>query len=261
MTTVNLIFKHTVKNKMKPAKIHIGTSGWSYGSWRESFYPAGLKSAEFLTYYGQTFSCTEVNSSFYHLPRTTTVEGWAKKVSRQFKFCPKMSRYITHIKRLKEPEEPLEKFMDLFKIIKKSLGPILIQLPPSLKFDIKTIADFYHILQNEYADYRFAVEGRHESWLSRESLKLMENHNIAFVISQSGVGFPYAEKVTAKHIYLRFHGPGELFKSRYTTAMLEYYANKIIAWKRADHDIWVFFNNTYYIDGVENALELMQIIE
>jgi uncharacterized protein YecE (DUF72 family) len=246
---------------MRLGKIHIGTSGWSYGNWKKAFYPVGLKSADFLSYYSQTFKCTEINSSFYHLPRATAVQGWVKKVPKQFKFCPKMSRYITHIKRLKEPDEVLEKFFMPFAPIQSSLGPVLIQLPPSLKFDFKTASGFYELLQQQYSAYQFAVEGRHPSWLTHDSIKLMGDNNIAFVISQSGVGFPYAEEITAKNIYLRFHGPADLFKSAYTLDMLQDYAGKIAGWRKTGYEVWAFFNNTWFIDGVQNARSLIQLIE
>lgn len=128
---------------MKNANIHIGTSGWSYKDWKELFYPKELKATEWLTYYAQTFSVTEINTSFYHLPKKQTVEGWVQKVPSDFLFCLKMSRYLTHYKRLKEPEEALEKFFDVVEPMRKQMGPVLIQLPPTLQFDHRIAEDFY----------------------------------------------------------------------------------------------------------------------
>src|SRR6478609_7365479 len=123
---------------MNDQSIHIGTSGWSYKDWKELFYPKGLKTTEWISYYAITFRITEINSSFYHLPKRQTVEGWVNKVPPDFLFCPKMSRYLTHIKRLKEPEESLERFFEVFEPMKNNMGPVLIQLPPSLKFEYET---------------------------------------------------------------------------------------------------------------------------
>lgn len=246
---------------MKIGSVHIGTSGWSYGLWKGKFYPEKIKSTDFLCHYSKTFSCTEVNSTFYHLPRITTIAGWLNKVPPGFMFCPKMSRYLTHIKRLKDPEEILSKFFTPFEQMKGQLGPVLIQLPPSLKFDFETAENLYALLQEKYCDYQFALEGRHISWLDKESIDLMKAHNIAFVISQSGVGFPYAEEITASNIYLRFHGPKELFKSSYSHKILESYAQKIILWKNQGYNVWAFFNNTMFMDAIENALDLIKLTE
>jgi uncharacterized protein YecE (DUF72 family) len=241
-------------------RVHIGTSGWSYKDWREKFYPIGLKSTDFLKYYAQTFSCSEINSSFYHLPRASTIAGWMQKVPKDFVFCPKMSRYLTHIKRLKEPEESLSRFFEVFEPMKKQMGPVLIQLPPSLKFDHNLAQHFYAVLDRSYKGYSFALEGRHPTWIETDSLELMKTHDIALVISQSGVNFPYSEEVTSKNIYLRFHGPKELFKSAYPSAMLREYARKIKKWESAGHTIWAFFNNDWYTHAINNALELESLI-
>ena len=104
---------------MNQGNVHIGLSGWSYSYWKGSFYPEKMQSADFLPHYALTYNTGEINSSFYHLPRPTTIEGWMAKVPTTFKFCAKMSRYVTHIKRMKEPEEPLERFFKVFEPMKK----------------------------------------------------------------------------------------------------------------------------------------------
>lgn len=245
---------------MKSHKVHLGSSGWSYKHWKEKFYPEKMKPAEYLTYYARHYDITEINTSFYHTPRTSTVEGWANKVPKGFKFCPKMSRYLTHIKRLKEPEEPLEVFFNAFEPMLKMIGPVLVQLPPSLKFDKDVASNFYEVLHRKYKTYKFAMEVRHLSWLTEESFELMRSKKISFVISQSGVGFPYAEELTAKDVYIRFHGPKELYSSLYTDEMLEYYAGKIKAWVKAGHIIWAFFNNDWNCNALKNADTLKQMV-
>ena len=114
--------------------IHIGTSGWSYKHWKDEFYPKGLKQTEWLSYYTRIFKTTEINSSFYRLPSEEMVKDWMKKAPKDFLFCPKMSRYLTHMKKLNDPEEPLERFFDIFQPMKKQMGPVLIQLPRMIKF-------------------------------------------------------------------------------------------------------------------------------
>jgi uncharacterized protein YecE (DUF72 family) len=241
--------------------IHIGTSGWSYRDWKGIFYPEKLKSIEWLSFYAKTFRSVEIDSSFYHLPRKQTVEKWVDKVPDGFFFSAKMSRYLTHIKRLQQPHETLQHFFDVFEPMKHRMGPVLIQLPPSLLFDRSFTEQLYLLLKRKYSDYRFALEGRHPSWLKNESLELMAQYNIAFVIAQSGHGFPYGEHITAHDIYFRFHGPKELFASLYTTQALQQYAQLFQKWQTQNHTVWIFFNNDFHGYAIENALQLEEILK
>src|SRR5437764_7135515 len=115
--------------------IHIGTSGWSYKHWKELFYPKTVKAADLLSYYAKTFDTTEINGSFYRMPTEETVIKWTQQVPSDFLFCPKMSRFLTHMKKLRNPEEPLERFFSVFDHMQSMMGPILFQLPPMLKFN------------------------------------------------------------------------------------------------------------------------------
>jgi uncharacterized protein YecE (DUF72 family) len=166
-----------------------------------------------------------------------------------------MSRYLTHIKRLKDPEEPIHRFFSIFEPMKPKMGPILLQLPGTLKFDYERVEYFYRELK-KYPGYSYAMEGRHESWLSKESLDLMTRYDIAFVISQSGHGFPYAEHITAKNIYVRFHGPGKLYASVYKNDVLRKFAGLFHKWKKAGHTIWIYFNNDFFGYAIKNAKTL-----
>ena len=240
--------------------VNIGTSGWSYKDWVGIFYPEKLPAKDFLSFYAQYFNSVEINSSFYHLPRGSTVIDWTKKVPKDFLFCPKMSRFITHIKRLKEPEEPLQRFFETFAPMKKCSGPILIQLPPSLKFDAAVAEHFFSVLKTNHADFHFAIEVRHQSWLSDESIQLLKKFKIAWVISQAGVDFPYAEHITSKNIYVRFHGPGKLYTSSYSDKMLESFAGKFKSWLEEKFVLWIFFNNDFNGIGIENATRLKRMM-
>jgi len=241
-------------------KIHIGTSGWSYKDWKGLYYPEKLKTTEWLSYYAKQFDNTEINTSFYHLPKRQTVLNWAEKVPKRFRFCPKISRYLTHMKKLHEPDEPLERFFEVFDLIKPVLGPVLIQLPPSLKFNYDLALSFFDILWRKYKAYDFALEVRHNTWLENDSLDLMTKYNIAFVISQSGIGFPYSEMVTSKNIYVRFHGPGKLYASSYTDETLKGFATKFKKWIKEGHVLWIFFNNDFYGYAINNAEKLKELM-
>lgn len=246
---------------MRRGAIHIGTSGWSYKDWKGLFYPETLKNTDWLSFYANTFSITEINTSFYHLPKKQTVEGWVKKVPARFLFCPKMSRYFTHLKRLHDPEESLEKFFEVFEPMQSKMGPVLLQLPPSLAFNAETTAHLYEVLRQQYKGYTFAMEVRHKSWLEKESLDLMKQYHIAFVIAQSGNRFPYATHITAKHIYVRFHGPEGLYNSSYPDSQLKYFAKLFDEWSAAGHSVWAFFNNDFYGYAIQNGLRLIELLE
>jgi len=240
--------------------IHIGTSGWSYKDWKGKFYPEKLKPTDYLSFYAQHYKVTEINSSFYHLPLASTVHKWVEQVPDDFLFCPKISRYLSHMKKLHDPEEPLERFFDVFKPMKKKMGPILIQLPASVMFDATTDEIFYEILMRKYPEYEFAMEVRHESWYSDESLDLMKKYNIAFVIAQSE-RFPYKEYITAKNIYVRFHGPKALYASSYSDHILKEYADKFLLWEQEGHRIWAFFNNDINGHALANTSKLLSYLQ
>ena len=240
--------------------LHIGTSGWSYKHWKGVFYPPGLAAAQWLPFYARHFSTTEINGSFYRLPSPETVLKWIEQVPDDFIFCPKMSRFLTHLKKLKEPEEPLERFFSVFGPMKSAMGPVLIQLPPSLKFNYETAGYFFQLLKNQYRDYAFVLEVRHSTWLEEVSLTLMAKYDIGFVISQSGATFPYSEMITARNVYVRFHGPAQLYASSYTDEMLSDFALKFKEWIRQDHTVWAYFNNDVGGHALADAKRLEQMM-
>src|SRR5215207_8470089 len=144
----------------------------SYKHWRNIYYPAKLASSKWLPFYAQTFSTTEINGSFYRLPSQETVINWMKQVPKNFVFCPKMSRYLTHMKKLRDPEEPLERFFGIFEPMKKQMGPILVQLPKMVKFNYDVAKHFFRLLAVEYRKYQSVLEIRHPTWLEEISLTL-----------------------------------------------------------------------------------------
>lgn len=241
-------------------KIHIGTSGWSYQKWKGLFYPQKLPSAQWLDYYTQFFSTTEINGSFYRLPSVETVEKWTAQVPDDFLFCPKMSRYLTHMKKLREPGEPLERFFSVFAPMRRKMGPVLVQLPALLKFNYDVAEQFYRLLKFTYHPYSFVMEVRHPSWLEEESLTLMTAFDIGLVISQSGNVFPYSEMITAKNVYVRFHGPDELYASSYSDQMLQEFAGKFRQWVAEGHEVWAYFNNDIHGYAPVDAQRLQRFV-
>jgi uncharacterized protein YecE (DUF72 family) len=245
---------------VKLSQLHIGTSGWSYKHWSGLFYPQNIRPDTYLEYYVTKFHCVELNSSFYHLPKKMTIAGWMKRTPETFWFCPKLSRFITHRKRLVDCEEALKRYFDIFEGMKKRLGPVLIQLPPGLSFDESLVRNFLMLLHMNHSDYRFAFEVRHSSWITDSFLNILTQYGIAFVIADSGSRFPYHEAVTADFVYLRFHGHEKLYASDYSMPELKQYAEKIIKWLNNNKKVWVFFNNDYNGFALKNAMELREII-
>lgn len=239
--------------------IHIGTSGWSYKHWKDIFYPPGLKTTQWLTYYSNLFKIAEINTSFYRIPRPESVIEWMEKVPPDFRFCAKMSRFLTHMKKLLDPEEPLKRFFAVFEPMQRRMGPVLLQLPGQVKFNYHRAAYLFDILKKKYRKYDFVIEIRHGSWLEPDSLNLMTQHDIGFVISQSGGFFPFAEIVTGTNIYIRFHGPAALYASAYSDEDMRQWAAKMLQWSKDGYVVWAFFNNDIHGHAFHDAARLQQL--
>lgn len=247
-----------MKNRAKA--LHIGTSGWSYKHWKELFYPKDIKANQFLEYYANYFCCVELNASFYRLPKIDVVKDWLARTPKHFSFCPKMSRWITHVKKLHEVEDSLKLFFSIFSPLKAKLSPILVQLPPNLGFHIERVQEFFALLKNNYQGYQFAVEARHPSWFEDEAIALMTRHNIARVIAESGKRFPYSQTLTANFIYMRFHGLKDLYATNFSNSYLQKTAKKIHTWLKSNKVVWAFFNNDAQAYAINNATTLIKYL-
>jgi uncharacterized protein YecE (DUF72 family) len=243
------------------ADVFIGTSGWSYPHWADVFYPPGVKPGKYLEHYVSQFNCVEINASFYHLPREATIEGWMVRTPEAFRFCPKLSRYITHQVRLHQVGESLAKFFALFRPMEKRMGPVLIQLPPGIHFDLPLLTNFLSELAAYNPPFRFALEIRHRSWLNDLCFDLLKKYGVAFVVADSGARFPYCEAITTDFMYLRLHGHETLYASEYTASELQQFAGKIAEWRLRMRNIWVFFNNDFHGFAVKNALRLREMVQ
>ncbi|MBC7775105.1 MAG: DUF72 domain-containing protein [Phycisphaerae bacterium] len=236
-------------------RFHLGTSGWSY-PWQGIFYPLELRSGEYLTYYATKFDCTEINSCFYHYTMPKTVEKWLAETPDSFRFAPKMNREITHERKFVEVEAPLEKFMSRFLPMGKRLGPILIQIAASFRYQRDLAESFFGLLRQKYPQQAFAFEARHTSWFEAEALDLLREHEIGFVIASAGKRFPSLETVTSDTVYLRLHGEEKLYDSNYSEAQLEQYAFMIKDWLEDGKEIWMFFNNTMRGQAIADSEKL-----
>ncbi|MBW1960850.1 MAG: DUF72 domain-containing protein [Deltaproteobacteria bacterium] len=195
---------------MKEKLRRIGTSGWNYEHWKDRFYPSGLAKSKWLNFYTEHFDTVEVNATFYRLPKPKTFDNWYEKTPDNFLWAVKGSRYITHIQRLKDTAESLERLYQSVERLKEKAGPILFQLPPSFTFDERILKAFCKELNPAF---RHALEVRHESWIDEVVFQILKENNIALCISDSAGRFPYCEAITADFVYIRLHGSKKLYAS------------------------------------------------
>jgi uncharacterized protein YecE (DUF72 family) len=194
------------------------------------------------------------------LPSPAAVRNWIDTVGKRFRFCPKISRFITHAKKLNDPEQACPRFFDVFEPYRKICGPILIQLPAALPFHIEKADHFFSYLHKNYKGWLFSLEARHDSWISPEPLALLKKYKIGWVIAESGDRWASAEIITAKQIYIRFHGPDGSYASSYSDKTLKAYAGKCQKWLQHGHDCWIFFNNDIHGYAIDNAKKLRTLI-
>jgi uncharacterized protein YecE (DUF72 family) len=229
---------------MSPAKrrpsAYIGTSGWSYVSWRGPFFPKSVMVKHHLAYYASQFISTELNGVFYRTPSLDAVRAWRDQTPADFVFAWKASKFITHWKRLSnKSRNSLALIEARLKILGPKAGPVLFQLPPRFGADLKRLASFLKLLPKRR---RYAFEFRHSSWYSDQCFDLLRKHNIALCISDHHDA-PAPWIATASHVYVRGHGPGGAYKGNYSDQMLGLWAKKIAAWRRQRRTVYVYFDN------------------
>jgi uncharacterized protein YecE (DUF72 family) len=218
----------------------IGASGWQYKHWRETFYPKGVPQRAWLDFYCERFQVVEVNNSFYRLPKPETFAAWAERTPDDFIVGVKVSRYLTHIKRLKDPEEPVARFMEHAKHLGRKLGPVLLQLPPTLKKDVAALDRTLGLFPD---GLRLTVEFRHESWFDDEVQDVMRHHGAALTWAdrEERAIAPYWR--TADWGYLRFHSGLDFPPPCYEKETMRVWAERLAAVYGAEDDVYVFFNN------------------
>ena len=234
-------------------RAYIGTSGWNYKHWSDGvFYPKEVQPAEWLSFFAEQFDTVEINNSFYRLPGVETFKSWRARVPRNFTFAVKASRYLTHLKRLKEPEEPLALFFSRARHLKEKLGPILFQLPPRFKADIDRLETFLKALKRRtsHVGIRTAIEIRDESWLKEDVFARLKEHDVALCFADWD-GLPVTSPVTADFVYVRRHsGPDA---GNYPRTALDRDAREVKKWLSQGLDVYVYFNNDPHGHAVRNA--------
>jgi len=217
----------------------IGTSGWQYPHWRERFYPTGLPQARWLEHYAARFATVELNSAFYRLPEPSTFEAWRTRTPEDFVIALKASRYITHIKRLRDPVEPVRRLLERARGLRSKLGPVLLQLPPNLRADLEALEQ---VLEQFPDDVRVAVEPRHESWFEVDTPTVLMRHGAALCLSDSpGRKTPHWR--TTSWGYLRLHAGRAYPQPCYGRTALRSWAERLAAMWPKSATIYVYFNN------------------
>jgi len=237
-------------------KVYIGTSGFSYPHWEKGvFYPSGLAKAKQLEYYSQHFQTVELNNSFYRLPSAKSFQSWRQRTPPDFVFAVKASRYLSHLKKLKDCRQPWKVFIKQTSLLKEKLGPILFQFPANWPVNSQRLEDFLKILPKKH-DYVF--EFRQPSWFSTEVYQLLRKYKAALCLADS-TDWPYQEELTANFVYLRLHGGQALYSSSYTGKELKKWADKIKEWAKG-RDVYAYFNNDVGGYAVVNAQKLKEML-
>lgn len=237
-------------------EVRIGTSGWHYEHWRGVFYPPGLRPGDRLRFYCRSFDTVEINNSFYRLPGEATVRQWKETVPDGFVFSVKGSRFITHMRKLRDVGAPLSTFLERVGILGDRLGPILFQLPPGWGLNLPRLREFLELLP---AGHRYAFEFRDPSWFDPGVYRELERAGSAFCQYQLGetVSPPV---VTADFVYVRLHGPGGPYQGRYGEEGLKPWLDRMEGYLREGLDLYCYFDNDERGYAVMDAMLLKRLL-
>lgn len=244
-----------VASRLPPARI--GCSGWQYRHWRGDFYPADLPVARWFEHYAARFDTVEINNTFYRLPEASTVARWAAQAPRGFLYAVKASRFLTHMKKLKDPEEPLDRLFDRMRPLGRHLGPVLYQLPPGWKLDRARLEHFLHALPR---GRRHVLEFRDPSWYADDVSALLERFGVARCLHDMQGSATGRERV-GPFVYVRFHGPTGTYQGGYSAARLERWASWLDGERRAGAAVFAYFNNDVGGHAPRDAVTLRRLLE
>jgi len=238
------------------ASVHIGCSGWQYRHWRGDFYPAGMPSSRWFEHYASRFDSVEINNTFYRLPEAETFAGWARRAPPRFVFAVKASRFLTHMKKLKDPAEPLERFFTRAVRLGPALGPVLYQLPPRWPVNIDRLGVFLETLPPKR---RQAIEFRDPSWYTGDVFALLEKYRVALCLHDMA-GSASGQLAVGPFVYVRFHGPAK-YSGRYSDEALARWVDWLVPHARGRRPIYAYFNNDAGGHAPRDAVRLRDAIE
>jgi uncharacterized protein YecE (DUF72 family) len=239
------------------AKCYVGCSGWHYEHWRGLYYPQELPRPRWLSFYSHQFDTVELNNSFYRMPSEKAFTAWRESTPEGFVFAVKVSRFVTHIKRLKNLGTGVDDFVSRAGFLKEKLGPLLYQLPPSMKRNDELLQSFLSSLPPRY---RHVIEFRHESWIDDAVFSILRRHSVGLcVFDMPGLSCPLA--ATSDFAYVRFHGNEGLYSSRYSAEELSRWVQRIARLGQDVRATYIYFNNDAEACAVENARTLRNLLD
>ncbi len=231
------------------ALLYVGTSGWAYTIWKPDFYPKNVASKNFLKYYATQLNTVEVNYTFRRSLTEKAATGWMADVSPSFRFCLKANQYITHIKRLQNVEEPVQRFLATLQPLATQLGPVLFQLPPTTKADVGVLRDFLALLPR---NFKAAFEFRHASWFSDEVYQALQDRNATLCVAETE-SLDTPEIRTANYIYFRFRRPS------YLAEEVKQLAERVSRHMADGVETYAFFKHEEDPRSPLNAVELLKL--
>jgi uncharacterized protein YecE (DUF72 family) len=241
---------------MHAADVHIGTSGWHYRHWVGRFYPLGTRAKDFLDYYARQFRTVEINATFYRLPSRQAVIEWRDGSPPGFVFAAKGSRFVTHMKKLRDPETSIRRYFDLIELLGDKLGPVVFQLPPRWHLDLERLGAFLKALPKRG---RYAFELRDETWWSPRTYELLARHEAALCLYDLA-GRQSPLEITADFVYIRLHGPGAAYRGSYDDRALASWAERLRQWRANGITVYCYFDNDEQAHAPMNALRLERFV-
>ena len=258
----------TPRPRPTPGRIRIGCSGWNYSSWRGRFYPDGLPAARWLSFYATHFDTVESNATFYRLPEVETFAAWAQQTPRDFVMGIKASRYLTHLKKLRDPHEPLQRLFERAAPLGTRMGPVLYQLPGQLHADLPRLEVFLAALPAVLPAHEVAapvrlqhvLEFRHPSWYDEATYTLLQRHDVALCLHDMA-GSAVVEPFVGPIVYVRFHGAGGRYFGSYPESALYRWAERLTQASRDGRDVYAYFNNDPDAAAPRDAAALRALVD
>jgi uncharacterized protein YecE (DUF72 family) len=246
----------TVSSRPAQGKVRIGCSGWQYRHWRGRFYPERMAMARWFGFYAEHFDTVEINSSFYRLPKASTFEKWRDQAPPGFCYAVKANRFLTQAKKLVDCDEPMERMMTATRHLGERLGPILYQLPPSLRLDLARLERFLELLPRDVTN---VFEFRHGSWYEPATIALLERFGTSFCIHDMR-GSTSERVAVGPAAYVRFHGGAGKYWGRYSDERLLDWSDWIAGEARSGRDVWCYFNNDIDAHAIADAQTLKSMV-
>ena len=237
--------------------LRVGCSGWEYKHWRGDFYPVEVPKTRWFEHYAAQFDTVEINNSFYRLPEQETFARWGMRAPMRFLFAVKASRFLTHMKKLKDPEEPVERLFTRMRALGRHLGPVLYQLPPNFKRDYARLEHFLQILPKDVPQ---VVEFRDPTWYTDEVSALLDRFRVARCLHDMKGSATGQERV-GPFVYVRFHGASGTYTGDYPLDRLERWSQYLDEQRKAGVDVYAYFNNDVGGYAPRNAVTLRRLLE